>query len=259
MGGRQLLIGAPTAREVGHEGLARAKIVVAYPIRRAVRDDVAVLSPRLVARIDRFMVTHAWSHNAYYHPWILRQLPPTMSRALDVGCGTGDLVRALAQRAALVDGIDTDAEMINQARLSSPLSERTSFTVASLLDLPARERYDAITAVAVLHHVPFPEAVRRLADALAPGGRLVVVGCYREDGAGDRAMGLAAVPANMAVALCKSRGRQVHPPLSMSAPIAPATMTFSEVRATTKSLLPGARLHWGLFWRYLLRYTAPTR
>ena len=146
------------------------------------------------------MATHAWSHNAHYHRWIMRQLPQTMTRALDVGCGTGDLVRALAQRAAMVDGIDIDAEMINQARLSSPLSERTSFTVASLLDLPARERYDVITAVAVLHHMPFQDALRGLAATLAPGGTLLVVGCYREGSVTDRAVSMAAVPANVAMA-----------------------------------------------------------
>jgi 2-polyprenyl-3-methyl-5-hydroxy-6-metoxy-1,4-benzoquinol methylase len=216
-----------------------------------------MLAQQLVARVDRFMATHSWSHNEWYHPWILRQLPRTMSRALDVGCGTGDLVRVLARRSATVEGIDIDPTVLGLARQASSLSERTSFSLASVLDLPARQRYDAITAVAVLHHVPLADALRRLADALVPGGTLLIVGCYREESAGDRALSLAAVPANMAIGLYKSRGRKVAPPLSMSAPTAPATETLSVIRDVAHDLLPGFSLRRGLFWRYLLRYTAP--
>lgn len=216
-----------------------------------------VLTARLVARIDRFMADRGWSHNEFYHRWILRRLPSTMSRALDVGCGTGDLVRALARRAAHVDGIDRDADMIDQARRSSPAGGRTSFTVASLLDIPTSPRYDAVTAVAVLHHVPFAEAVRHLAALLAPGGTLLVVGCYQQERR-DRALDLIAVPANMVIGSYRRR-RHRGAPASMTAPTAPATMPFSAVRATAQRMLPGCHLRRALFWRYLLHYTAPPR
>ncbi|MEN3270823.1 class I SAM-dependent methyltransferase [Pseudonocardia sp.] len=218
-----------------------------------------MLPPGLVTWIDNFTATHAWSHNEHYHHWILHQLPPTMRRALDVGCGTGDLVRTLGRRAAIVEGIDCDPTMIVQARHSSPVSERTTFTVASLVDLDVRQHYDAITAVAVLHHVPFEDALRRLANAVVPGGRLLVVGCYKEDSLSDHALSLAAVPANLAVGLYKSRGHRVPPPSSMCAPTAPATMTLAAIRETAERVLPGFHLRRGLFWRYLLRYTAPGR
>lgn len=221
--------------------------------------DEAVLTPRLVTWIDKFMATHAWSHNEHYHRWVLRQLPATMRRALDVGCGTGDLVRTLGRRTATVDGIDCDPTMIAQARHSAPPSERTTFTLASLVDLDVRQRYDAITAVAVLHHVPFEDALQRLANAVVPGGRLLVVGCYKEDTLSDRALSLAAVPANLAVGLYKSRGHRVPPPSSMRAPSAPATMTLTAIRETAERVLPGFHLRRALFWRYLLRYTAPRR
>lgn len=39
---------------------------------------------------------HAWSHNDYFHSWILANLPDRRGRALDMGCGRGGLVRALA-------------------------------------------------------------------------------------------------------------------------------------------------------------------
>lgn len=212
------------------------------------------MPPRaLVATIDRFMATHAWSHNAHYHRWILAQLPSTLSSALDVGCGTGDLARLLAGRSTRVEGIDADPAMIDVARRTGAPPGCT-FTATTIEDLPPGPRYDAITAVAVLHHVPFAAAVRRLVGALAPGGTLVVVGCYREAGAVDGAVHLAAVPANVAMGLVKGRSQ---PPQSMTAPVAAPTMTLAEIRSVADELLPGHRLRRGLFWRYLLRWSAP--
>ena len=39
--------------------------------------------------------------------------------------------------------------------------------------------YDCVSAVAVVHHAPFGEAVTRLARLTAPGGRLVRQGVHR--------------------------------------------------------------------------------
>lgn len=54
---------------------------------------------------------------------------------------------------------------------------------ASVGSVPVLSRL--VTMVAVLHHLPLAATLRELRAALRPGGRLVVVGCHREDGAGD--------------------------------------------------------------------------
>ena len=62
-------------------------------------------------RLHALNSRHPWDHNAHFHRWILRSLPPGAERVLDVGCGRGALVRALAGRVAHVDGIDPDPSM----------------------------------------------------------------------------------------------------------------------------------------------------
>jgi hypothetical protein len=32
-----------------------------------------------------------WNHNVHYHDVVLNSIPPSCTRALDIGCGRGDL------------------------------------------------------------------------------------------------------------------------------------------------------------------------
>jgi SAM-dependent methyltransferase len=187
--------------------------------------------------VDAVNRAHPWSHNDHYLPWVLRQVPPGATRALDVGCGTGTLMRALARRVPQVEGIDADPEL---ARTAGAM-------VGDVLDLPAAPRYDVVTAVAVLHHLPLRPAVEHLTALLRPGGRLIVVGCYRPATLADRAVDVLAIPANLLVGLAKTR----HAPaarIAMSAPTAPPHDTLADIRAAFPTATPRRRL----FWRYTL-------
>ena len=191
----------------------------------------------LLDRIDRFNAGHPWSHNDHYVRWILRQLPPRARDALDVGCGAGTLLAALATRLPHVEGIDRDPVM----------AARSGARRADLLDLPAEPAYDVVTAVAVLHHLPLTPALQHLRALLRPGGRLIVVGCYRQVTAADRATDLVAVPANLAIGLL-ARRRVARTRAAMPAPTAPARETLREIRAAA----PAATVRRRLFWRYTL-------
>ena len=184
--------------------------------------------------IDAVNAAHPWSHNDHYLPWVLRQLPAHARDALDVGCGTGTLLAALAARLPHVEGIDRDPAM----------AARSGARQVDLFDLPAEPAYDVVTAVAVLHHLPLEPALNRLRILLRPGGRLLVVGCYRQETAADRAIDLLAVPANLAIGLLSRRRAAT----AMSAPTEPARETLREIRAAA----PAAIIRRRLFWRYTL-------
>ncbi len=196
----------------------------------------------LLRRIDAINQAHPWSHNDYYVPWVLRQVPPGAATALDVGCGTGTLLRALATRVPHVQGVDRDPAM----------AARSGARPADLFDLPAEPAYDVVTAVAVLHHLPLGPALRQLRALLRPGGRLLVVGCYRPATTADRATDLLAVPANLAIGQL-ARRHAAGARVAMSAPTAPARETLREIRAAA----PAATVRRRLFWRYTLVEDAP--
>ncbi|RAV14408.1 methyltransferase domain-containing protein [Paenibacillus contaminans] len=90
---------------------------------------------------------------------------------LDIGCGTGDLCREMADRGAIPHGIDFSAEMIAKAQVKYP---DLSFEAADARSYRSGKRFDAVFSNAALHWVKPPEeAIRSIRSALKPGGRFV--------------------------------------------------------------------------------------
>jgi len=216
-----------------------------------------VLKP-VLETINRVNAAHPWSHNDHYHRWVLRRLPRHVPRVLDVGCGTGNLVRAMARRAGVAAGIDPDLDIIALGREHSPDHPNATFDVLDLLDVPGQSEYDVVTAIAVVHHLPLDAALRRMRSLLAPGGTIVIVGCYRAATRSDHLLDVIAIPANLILGLLKS-ARAVEASVAMTAPTATPQSTLAEVRAVAADVLPGARIRRRLFWRYSLVYRAPKR
>ncbi|MFJ3694023.1 class I SAM-dependent methyltransferase [Streptomyces sp. NPDC090052] len=213
---------------------------------------MTTLLPRIVRALEQFHATHPWDHNAHYHRWILRRLPRRINRALDVGSGSGDLARLLASQAGTVHGIDGDPTIVDRARELTDPAAPVTFAVGDALKEVPSGPYDVITCVATIHHMPFGDALTCFRQHLAPGGTLVVVGVYRPQPRSDYLIDAVAIPANVAMAWIKNKGRRAPRPASMTAPTRPATMTFADIVRGAHEALPGSRLHRRLFWRYTL-------
>lgn len=207
-----------------------------------------------------------FDHNNYYHRLLLRELPEGASTALDVGCGTGGFARRLASLGLSVDAVDPSGRMIEAARAATAGFEngpRFHEMEVEDLELPSGH-YDYISCLASLHHMPF-DSVGTLRDALAPGGVLVVLGCYPERTASDWLWSLMAVPANAAARLTvsvtdlarPSRRDEPAPVAGVPMPVLQPTMPLPEVREQAASYLPSSTVRRLLFWRYLLVYRAP--
>jgi SAM-dependent methyltransferase len=118
--------------------------------------------------------------NCDWLTWVeAAHLPPRAERALVLGCGSGWLERALAQRGRFrsILACDFAAESVTRARTAAK-AEGFSTIDYRVLDLENESLppgpFDAVIANDVLHHITGLEALyTRIHSALAPGGKLI--------------------------------------------------------------------------------------
>lgn len=96
------------------------------------------------------------------------------SRVLDVGCGGGILAESMAQKGAIVTGIDMAEKSLGVARLHQAESGTAVEYVQSTAEDLAEERggqFDVVTCLEMLEHVPSPAAViAACSNLVRPGG-----------------------------------------------------------------------------------------
>lgn len=90
---------------------------------------------------------------------------------LDLGCGTGQLTKAIAEAGARVVGMDNSPGMVEAARARYPELE---FACGDARNFSYPSEFDAVFSNAVLHWIhEAADAARRVAEALKAGGRFV--------------------------------------------------------------------------------------
>jgi 2-polyprenyl-6-hydroxyphenyl methylase/3-demethylubiquinone-9 3-methyltransferase len=97
-------------------------------------------------------------------------------RVLDVGCGGGILAEAMAQRGALVTGIDMGEAPLEVARLHLlETGVQVDYRQLTAEALAAEEpgAFDVVTCMELLEHVPDPlSVVTACASLVRPGGKV---------------------------------------------------------------------------------------
>lgn len=158
-------------------------------IRRSARD-----------QFDRWARTYdrSWLNELVFYPTVricLEELTRWQQargggpfRLLDVGCGTGLLLRLLAGRAdaAQLAGLDYSPEMLRRltaAAADVPGGDRILAVQGDAERLPfADASFDLVTCCNSFHHYPHQEAaVAGFHRVLRPGGRLILVDGFRDN------------------------------------------------------------------------------
>lgn len=95
-------------------------------------------------------------------------------QVLDVGCGGGILSESMAQRGAVVTGIDMGEAPLSVARIhqqKSGVEVNYLHSTAEKMAEESPESYDIVTCLEMLEHVPDPSSVIRACHRLVkPGG-----------------------------------------------------------------------------------------
>ena len=144
------------------------------------------VDPAEISKFDA-AAAHWWDPNGAFRP--LHVLNPARldyidaraglaaRQVLDVGCGGGLLAEGMARRGARVTGIDLAPESLQVARLHALEAgidmDYRQVAVETLAESEAG-RFDLVTCLEMLEHVPDPVAiVRSLASLVRPGGDVI--------------------------------------------------------------------------------------
>lgn len=108
--------------------------------------------------------------------WINARAPLAGKIVADIGCGGGILAESMARKGAQVTGIDLSEKALKVADLHSLESGvQVRYEMISAEELATREpgRYDVVTCMEMLEHVPDPAAiVKACATLVKPGGHV---------------------------------------------------------------------------------------
>lgn len=213
-----------------------------------------------IARADQ---GQGWNHNNHYHDYLLRQMPRPCQHVLDIGCGTGEFARRLAERTEHVLALDLSPEMIRIAQERSSSTPTIDYQVGDLLGYPLpAEHFDFIGSIATFHHLDLAAVLTKIKPTLKAGGILAILDLYQAQTTVDYLTSIAAIPVTRVLSWRKNgRPRRLSPEVQAAWAQHDQHDRFlplSEVRRVCADLLPGATVKRHLLWRYSLVWRKPT-
>ena len=145
----------------------------------------ANVDPAEIAKFEA-LASRWWDRSSEFKPlheinplranYIDLHSPVATKRLVDVGCGGGILAESMAQRGALVTGIDMGEAPLTVAKihqLESGVEVDYRQSTAEQLALEQAETFDIVCCLEMLEHVPDPGSViAACADMAKPGGKL---------------------------------------------------------------------------------------
>jgi SAM-dependent methyltransferase len=192
-----------------------------------------------------------WNHNTYYHKLLLRQLSKIHNSALDIGSGLGLFSFKLSYYFKEVFSLEPDQESIDYSKSKYKSQANIKFINDSFMEYDFKDQqFDFISAIASIHHMDFILALKKMKILLKPGGKIVILGLYRESSALDYFNSITAFFPNLIMSLLSIQKKEDNCEMVTTAPKA----TIKEIKQVSQTILKNCQYRRKLFWRYILIY-----
>lgn len=191
-----------------------------------------------------------WNHNNHYHNYILKHLPTNKSLALDIGSGDGEFSYKLSKRFQQVICLEPD---LNSFNYTKKVYQSTNIKPLNslLADFDHEERtFDFIVCIASIHHMDMETSLNKMKSLLKNGGKIVILGLYRESSMVDLLISLCAIIPNI---LMNKRSKHKSG-YQFDIKTAPALLTIKEIKKVLTRSLGSFTFKRHLFWRYSVVY-----
>ncbi len=195
-------------------------------------------------------MTMYWNHNSAYYPWIQKKTAGCRT-ILDVGCGDGSLAFFLNDGVKKIIGIDTDSYCIGKASAAKS-GENLTFLCRSFEEYAPGMTFDAIVFVASIHHMDMTEALKKAKSLLSSSGRILIVGIAKPAAIMDWILEIFRVIPSKTVSVL----HRMHAPEELKITTSYDFPDMNVIRSIVKKELPGAGIHYGLHYRYLIEWSA---
>lgn len=105
--------------------------------------------------------------------------PKQNSSLLDVGCGSGILIKYLLEtnRGMKLFGLDITSKMVEVAKRKFANDPNVEITLGSAIKMPYKNNtFDYVTCASSFHHHPDPlKSAKEMVRVLKPGGKLLIL------------------------------------------------------------------------------------
>ncbi|MDO4192700.1 MAG: class I SAM-dependent methyltransferase [Erysipelotrichaceae bacterium] len=190
-----------------------------------------------------------WNHNSAYYPWVKKKTADCHT-ILDVGCGDGSLALFLDDGVKKIVGIDTDSYSIGKALLEKN-GENLTFTCCSFENYIPDMKFDAIVFAASIHHMDMTQALKKARSLLSSSGKILIVGIAKPSTITDWALEIFRVlPSKILSAL-----HHMHTSEELKLTTSYDFSEMNVIRSIVRKELPGAEIHYGLHYRYLVEWS----
>lgn len=192
-----------------------------------------------------------WNHNTYYHKLLLHmnKLPETLDSVLDIGSGRGLFSYKLSFIFKEVFSLEPDMASIEFCKIQYKSRENITFIHDSFMEHDfGDQKFDSIYAIASIHHMDFETASLKMKALLKPGGKLILLGLYRDYSVSDYLMSMIAVFPNFIMNLLSMKKALDSSEMTTT----PPQMTLGEIKRASHSIFIDYHFRRHLFWRYTL-------